>query len=1109
MGPEDEEQQKQQEGFIKKSAKEFQRKKEKKEKAKKAVKIFMKLPTPIKIALLVILLVPIIILLFAAFRSAIDDIDFERVRTAKADLFGAGATSSDIVSLNKDNGTWDISLSEGLKQKLTDAGVNTEGMSQDELITELLKLYGFDENDFSDKELQLMPYLLKAEIATQYVDLRSRDEMYDSSAKTYKTLSDSEIEEATKNNQILGTIHLKRVNTADLNNPIILEYVDYETVFKPIIDKQNPTEGDYNNIRNYFSINNEGNLVIVTWSYNKVTYTLEDGIIGNPYDSNTFANSENYTLSEMVIDYKPLVNKYTLPFEVLTALLINSEDVEFVEKVANLAFSANIEITIAEEATITDKTYTTNYYETIRNYQYISMYAPVNGNRTQITNYEFLHGDSSCDNEDDEIVDFHRLSIKGTELEDPENQFDCTYKDINFDENTPSYIVKQHVVLKDNTYKYGVTYADTWFIKAEKKIDKKETKEDLSEDGEPYEDTYKKDAETSSKQSNIPSDINKYYLEQYYNDNKAKVEEEARKQTEAQTDVQNQVHPIVTIPDITKPTNIRIEHNQQINQIIDGNGRILIGTFTKDFTTGLIVTTVSVSSNSLTLVDAGGNRYIYTKNTSGVWQFNGASSATEVDYNQTTIRYKRTDTQTSISGVKTKYELVEETPTQKLYDDKSEKFLKAYDESNRARGNISSSQSWLEDMLDDYDPNFTTIIMYLIDKYYGRDTSGYDVESVLAIYNLDEFREFSGSENSYEQFKRWLRAKEGHEGLSSDGTKYKVGLVQGHRTVGYGIDLETSGREAEIKALTGMTEIKEGDFIDVEIIDAIEEDCIQNAIKTVESNTNGLNLEQYQIYALASRVYNCGATGAFTERNGKKFVEAYSDYWKDTDDEYGKSESSDMYNHKLYTEYMSLPDNGGTLTNRRKSEWLLFKTGYFDSLGEYYVDSNRYSIEGINLYNTDGSVNKTEINRLNQILTKQVETRSGEYMSAPYNTLEYKQCTWWAYARASQYLGEPYPKQSNGLYGNGGEWYDINKRNNWFDYGTEPKANSIICWWNRSSPNYGHVAYVEAVDTVNKKIYISHAGGGTAWYGIKELDWNGYFDGAYPNGYIYLSSPKK
>lgn len=1103
MGPEDEEQQqKQQEGFIKKSAKEFERKKEKTEKAKKAVKIFMKLPTSIKIALLVILLVPIIVILLAAFRSAIDEIDFNRVKTAKTDLFGEGATSSDIVSLNKNEGTWDINVSENLKQKLTDAGVNTDGMSQDELITQLFKLYGFDENDFSDKELELMPYLLKAELATQYVDLRKRDEMYDSSSKSYKILSDSEIEETTKKNKILGTVHLKRINTADLDNEILLEYIDYQ-VFKQTMEKQSPTEDDYNNIKGYFSINDEGNLVIATWNYNKITYDLIDGHIQNPYNQSEFQNSESYVLSEMTIDYKPLVNKYTLPFEVLVALLINSEDVEFVQKVANLAFTANIEITIAEEMTETNKTYVTSYYETIRNYQYIRMRA--NGNI--IEDYKFLDGDSNCDDDNDIIEDENLSGFSG--VTPPSNIQNCTYKDVNFTNDNPSYMVKQSVEVKDNTYKYGITYADTWFVKTSKEISQKTTTEDFKEQGTMIEDTYKYYEINDTKRANIPGSIKKDYLEQYYKNNKDRIEEIAKQIAEQQLSEQEttQPHPIVS----ENMSGIKIEYNKQIYQIIDNNGKSLKGTSTKDETTGLIVTTIpSVSGSSLTIIDSEKNTFIYNKNIYEVWEFKGVIEDIKVDYDQKTIRYKRTDSQNLIEdgSFKTKYELVEETPTQDFYDDKSEKFLKAYDESSKARGNVSSSQGWLEDMLNEYDPNFTAIIMYLIDTYYGRDTSGYNIESVLDVYRLDEFKQFSGPTGAsagLNQFKRWLRSKEGHEGLSSDGTKYKVGLVKGHRTVGYGIDLETSGREAEIKALTGMTEIKEGDFIDVEIIDAIEEDCIQNAIKTVESNTNGLNLKEYQKYALASRVYNCGSAGAFTERNGKKFVEAYSDYWKDTDDEYGKSESSDMYNHKLYTKYMSLPDNGGTLTNRRKSEWILFKTGYFDSLGEYYVEANRYSIEGINLYNTDGSVNKTELNKLEQQLTTEVNTRSGKYMN---NGLQYKQCTWWTYSRASEYLGKPYPKQANGTVGNGGQWYEVNKKNGWFEYGSEPRANSIICWNNKSAGAYGHVAYVEAVDTVNKKIYISHAGNGTDWYGIKELNWDGYFDGAYPNGYIYLDSPK-
>lgn len=738
MDPE-EEQKKQEKGFLEKSKNELKRSRERAEKAKKAVKIFMKLPMPLKIILLVLILVPVVIVLIGGFLYVINYRNWDMAKTAKAEALGSGTGySSSVVTLNKADGTWDVSVNDELKKKLTDAGIDTNGMSQDELLKQLLILYGFDENDFSDKEIELMPYLLKAEIATQYVDLRSRDEMYDSSAKTYKTLSDSEIEEATKNNQILGTIHIKRVNTSDLDNSIVLEYIKYEDF------KKNLETNDYDKVKGYFSINDEGNLVIATWGYNKTTYTLADGKIENPYKgTDTFQNSESYTLSEMVVDYKPLVSKYTLPFEVLTALLVNSEDTEFVEKVANLAFSANIEITIAEEMTETNKTYVTNYYETIRNYQYIRMCAPVNGNRTIIEEYKFLSGDSSCDTPNDVIEDLSGFSENN--VNPPDSIYNCTYKDIYFTNNQPSYTVKQDIVLKDNTYKYGITYADTWFMKATKNISQKPTTENLEEQGSKVEDTYKYSETKESKKANIPKNIKEDYLKEYYNNNKQRIEEKAREKTEQQTSSQGttQPHPEVLIEpsNIIINSTIKILHNQQINQIIDSNGTRLFGTSSKDPTNGLIVTTVSIgSTNSLTLVDEGGNIYTYTKNVYGVWEFKGTTSAIDVDYDQKTIRYKRTDTQSSIASgsIKTKYELVEETPTQKPYDDKSEKFLKAYDESPKAKGNMASTPGWLEEMIDEYDPNFSTIIMYLLDSYYGRD-SEYDIEGIKGIYSLGDF----------------------------------------------------------------------------------------------------------------------------------------------------------------------------------------------------------------------------------------------------------------------------------------------------------------------------------------------------------------------------------
>lgn len=1098
MDPENNEQSEQRRGseFFKKSKEKFQKTKEKAEKTKKIIKFLRSIPKFVYIFLIGIILFVVVIVLFGGFLSIIDNWNWNTTKTAKQEVFGATSNySASVVTLNKSNGTWEISVNDELKNKLTEAGIDTAGMSQDELLKQLLMLYGVSDQDFSDEELELMPTLLKAEIATQYVDLRTRDEMYDSSTNEYKILTDSEIKTAKENNQILGTIHLKRVNTSDLDNSIILEYIDYNT-FEQIVKKENPTVDDYNSIKGYFSINDDGNLVIATWNYNKITYTSMDGKIKNPYNSSEFQASENYVLSEMVIDYKPLVNKYTLPFEVLTALLINSEDAEFVEKVANLAFSANIEITIIEESTQSNIDYLTNYYETIRNYQYISLYSTTNGTRRIETDYEFLSGenDEDTDNESDII------SWNSEIIDIPVNIKDCTYKIKKFDDQE-SYSINQNVELKQNSYKYGITLADTWFIKAQKGISAQKNSENIDSSGS-YEGDYTYSEAIETTKNEIPVSLETKYLDEYMVQKNSEIVEKANNRGTAQ-------EPSISVNSDT----ISCVHSYKILEL-KINGTNYTGDIIGD-KFGFIEGYKPSDAKNIEIKDENGNSFAYTYNSNNKqYERQKINLNVAVDYNQKTIIYKKIDTKTSETGTKEKYELVEETPTQNLYDDKSEKFLKAYDESSKAKGNMSSTPGWLEDLLDEYDPNYSTIIMYLLDSYYGRDTEGYDINSVLNVYELDSFKQFSGTSGAnagFNQFKNFLRSLEGHEGLSSDGTQYKVGIVAGDRTVGYGIDLETSGKEDEIKALTGMTEIKEGDFIPVEIIDKIEEECINEAIEAVKNKTNGLDLKEYQIYALALRVYNCGANGAFMTRNGKTFKEAYNAYWKESDDEYGVTPNNNMYNHSLYTQYMKEPQTSDGeylkgLENRRKSEWILFKTGYFDTLGEYYIEANRYSIEGINLYNTDGSVNTTEISKLNQELTRQVSTRSGKYMNN--NGLQYKQCTWWAYSRASEYLGKAYPKRTNGTSGNGGEWYDINKQNGWFEYGNEPRANSIICWWNKSSPNYGHVAYVEAVDTINNKIYISHASGGTAWKGITTIPLNGYFDGAYPNGYIYLDSPK-
>ena len=138
---------------------------------------------------------------------------------------------------------------------------------------------------------------------------------------------------------------------------------------------------------------------------------------------------------------------------------------------------------------------------------------------------------------------------------------------------------------------------------------------------------------------------------------------------------------------------------------------------------------------------------------------------------------------------------------------------------------------------------------------------------------------------------------------------------------------------------------------------------------------------------------------------------------------------------------------------------------------------------------------------LRSLLADEVANRSGKFMTSEEgNSLGYLQCTWWANARASQFLGENYPT----LLGNGGDYYFINQENNWFEYGTEPRPNSLVVY---PFGEYGHVAYVEAVDEVNGKIYISDADSGKVFRGVEELGKNGEWLGYSPIGYIYLDSP--
>lgn len=73
-------------------------------------------------------------------------------------------------------------------------------------------------------------------------------------------------------------------------------------------------------------------------------------------------------------------------------------------------------------------------------------------------------------------------------------------------------------------------------------------------------------------------------------------------------------------------------------------------------------------------------------------------------------------------------------------------------------------------------------------------------------------------------------------------------------------------------------------------------------------------------------------------------------------------------------------------------------------------------------------------------------------------------CTWYAYARASEILG--YPLNSNFRW-SASKWWSTNKSGNYYPYGSQPKVGAIACYSN-------HVAIVEKVE--NGKPIVSESG---------------------------------
>lgn len=111
-------------------------------------------------------------------------------------------------------------------------------------------------------------------------------------------------------------------------------------------------------------------------------------------------------------------------------------------------------------------------------------------------------------------------------------------------------------------------------------------------------------------------------------------------------------------------------------------------------------------------------------------------------------------------------------------------------------------------------------------------------------------------------------------------------------------------------------------------------DGIENNIRTT-AEANNITLKEYQVHALMSRFYNTG-------ENAYSFVTPYKNYWdEERDGKFGEYIEGDesFFQHDFFDNYMSTRNNGGSLDGRRRSEWILFCTGYYDNINKLYTDN--------------------------------------------------------------------------------------------------------------------------------------------------------------------------
>ena len=841
-------------------------------------------------------------------------------------------------------------------------------------------------------------------------------------------------------------------------------------------------KGNSSNITENTSTNeNATSIDIVVASSTKVTTTVEtvqhipkdDGSGDETVKDKT--SETQYSLRESSITYQGGLSKYSMPAGFLWSLLVMGENANFVSELADLAIKETKIIIEAQDNT--SKT--------------------VNVSKSSYTQQKNI--------------------TKTVTTEDGTQQ----QENVTVTAKNPSTVTTTIETINNNT-SLNLTYANTWVAIYNKSYEKKQEEEkNITEDDYEWTNLENEKGQTTN---SISEDGNK---DKEYKELRQRIIDEITTE-KCKTILNNYLNKI------TKEHAIYYLFEQDTDKTVYNNCVDYIYNYIKgDFTEKFIENNITIKGSIKDRINyfwqnktEEGKQFFETKeiDKDGLEKIlydtikQLADNMSVIETAEKEVTEYKIENKNGNASVTTKlktYTSAGENVQERTDVDKKHNFVTYFNKSGRAKEYILQTPDWVYEMLESQEKtaNMIDLFKYLLYKATGNSygITTFDFEPIAGFIST------ATATSPLQQYLRFMHSWEGEP--PAEGDNYIVfDDGYGNLTIGWGICFYSKQdgymkKEAFKKIGYDVTKLKVGDKIPKVDIDNIESQIVNNNIERVESITTGLELTQYQKYALVDRMYQNG--------NINGFVDAYNQYWKDTDDAFKKDTSSEKYTHGLAQWFMGSTTGG--VNNRRKAEWLLFKYGYYNRINEYYSSQNYNSdfYYGINLYNTDGSVSELGIKQLEDYLTLNVlhttihkgngANQNGpfeKWWTGPINNLQKFQCTWWANGRASQYLElinskyTEYPTE----WGNGGEYFEVNKKNGWFNYGTTPKANSLITW---KYGEYGHVGYVEAVDS-NGDIYVSEAGSGLSWLGIRKYtksDNYSFFGYGVCDGFIYLDEP--